>query len=83
MGNILKYYVQLAFMADKNEEVSKYLKIYEPFIRFFEIGGDVIHRSGFFEIQSDRCLASVQSTGWFKRADMEPIDIDKWYKIDN
>lgn len=71
---VIKSYIQLAYMADRKKEVSKYLEIYDPFIRLLEKGNQLIYKSGYMDITN---VCSVPIIGWLERAKLQPIDISQ------
>lgn len=71
---VIKSYIQLAYMADKKKEVSKYLEIYDPFIRLLEKGNELIYKSGYLDITN---VCSVHIPEWLERAKLQPIDISQ------
>lgn len=72
--NIVEFYLQLALMADKNPDVSKYLQIYEPLIKIFESGGNIKLNYHELDIYG---VSHFPLNNWYKRfLESEPINSD-------
>lgn len=74
--NILKYYIQLARYADKNQNVAKYLSIYDPLIKLLERGGKYVLSINELEIVN---VSRYPLRGWYEMFHTkEPINIDEF-----
>ncbi len=62
--HILNFYLQLAYYADYNTEVERYLQIYEPLIQLLERGFLFAFREGGLMIYN---VAFYPLNGWYER----------------
>ncbi len=63
-SKIVEYYLKLSQLADRNPEVEKYIKVYEPLIEIFEQGGSFLLRYEGLEIK-DICFIPLYT--WFDK----------------
>lgn len=73
--NIIRYYIQLARYADKNQDAIKYLSVYEPLIKLLERGGMFVLTIRELEIVN---ISRYPLREWYEIfVAKEPIDIDE------
>lgn len=76
---ILGYYFQLIEYCIENPTAEKYLEIYEPLIKLWEIGGDINpDYHGNLEIKGV-CAFPIRGY-WIRFKDKPPRDISQFYK---
>lgn len=67
---LIQSYLKCSIITDENNEVYKYLDVYEPIIRLFEKGVSFIVRSGFIDVTN---VGSFPVNNWLSRSQNEPF----------
>ncbi|NBH20290.1 hypothetical protein D3Z55_23585 [Clostridiaceae bacterium] len=62
--DVVEYYLKLSQLADRNPEVGKYIKVYEPLIEIFERGGSFILRKDGLDIKD---IVYIPLYTWFEK----------------